>query len=58
MTPGHQALRHIAAGVLGGAFLAISVFVPVLAPVLTPIGGTLLLATGTALISSKPKGTP
>lgn len=46
--------RHVAAGVLGAAFLAVSVAVPVLAPALIPIGGALLLATGTSL----PKGTP
>jgi len=50
--------RHVAAGILGAAFLAVSVAVPVLAPALTPIGGSLLLATGTSLLQSKPKGTP
>lgn len=51
------AWRHILAGVLGAACLAVAVAIPALAPALTPIGGSLLLATGTSLLSPK-KDTP
>lgn len=47
--------RHVAAFVLGGACLGISIAMPPFAPVLIPVGGTLLTAVGTSLLDGGKK---
>jgi hypothetical protein len=48
-------LRHFFCGLLGAACCAAGIAFPSLAPVLVPIGGSLLAVTGTSIL--EPKGT-